>query len=248
MANDIILQPPGVPTEKDKQEMSRLLQIMGNDSPPHPQATFRDRPNMGNQQPPPRQQRSDYYSSPSDPIVSAPFTTNEDVKHMASILERFYSITDETAEMLVEESKTVPEVRRAIITEKTETGVRVGKWEIRVRLDESRRKATKYYSVVQAGSGTMLAEDLMLFEAADLLVKYFNEGKTVTSKEVMDVLRFEEKFSVNWNDAVRFRRASQKHLSDGDRKAAEIFEARYDKAKDEALMAKNTIKRLYEGR
>jgi hypothetical protein len=214
----------------------------GANLPAHVQGNYA---NYG-QQAPHQQSYQQPITESYDPVMGSTFCSQEDVRQMASILERFHQVADGTAEMLVEESRTNPEVRRAIMTEEVDNGVRVGAWEIRVRLSESQSaKQIKYYSVVQAGSNTVLAEDLMLFEAADLLVRHFNKGKTITSQEVREVLRLEDKFATQWADAANFRRHALKHRQKGDGHAANVFEARYDRAKDEAVAARNALKKLH---
>lgn len=231
---------PSVVSDTERREMSRLMDIMNGGSSAQPPAilegSYRQSHNT-------QQQRT------AQPIyetydVYSPTVSQRDVQEMASILERLQSVTNDTVQELVEEAITDPAVRRAIVTEATDSGVRIGEWEIRVRMDESNRKPTKLYSVVQSGTNNVLAEDLMLFDAADLLVKHFNNGKTVTHQDVRRVLSLEEKFSRNYADAIRFKKHAASHSASGDRHAAGVFEARYDQAKSEAVQAQSELKKL----
>ena len=96
---------------------------------------------------------------------------------MKNILTRFYNTVEDTTKMLVEDSEYSPEIKRALKTEKTKTGVKVGQWELIVKMTESFGKKAKNYTIKHTTTGCIIAKDLVLYEAANLLLKYLSDCK-----------------------------------------------------------------------
>lgn len=171
---------------------------------------------------------------------------NKETEHMKEILERFYQATESTTQRLVEESVEDEEVRDVFVTRKEDNRVVHGMYEINVRVDESSKKPRHYYDVSHTASNAVLFKDLVLYEAAHLIVKYLNKGYPINSPEVKHVIDLEEKYSRNRIDAARYKARAKKCLAEGNREKAEILKHRFDRARDIALEAKEAISDLRE--
>jgi hypothetical protein len=159
---------------------------------------------------------------------AAPMTS--DIAAMAKIMEAFSTATDD----MVATSSTYPELKKALVTEATETGARVGSWEIVGRAVDG---MGKFYNVSHAVTNEPIASDLRLYEAALALVNAFNEGDTITSMRVKTILNAEEEYSRALTDAVHF--AGRVKVTEGSTRS--VAEDRYAQAKHRALSAKKTL-------
>jgi hypothetical protein len=159
---------------------------------------------------------------------AAPIDSN--IAAMASIMAAFSTAADE----VVASEKKYPELKRALVTEATATGSRVGSWEIDSRSIDG---AGKFYNVTHAVTGEPIASDLRLYEAAFALVSALNEGDTITSMRVKTILNVEDEYSRALTDAVHF--AGRAKMTEGHTQL--IAEDRYSQAKERALRAKKTL-------
>ena len=159
---------------------------------------------------------------------AAPMTA--DIAAMAKIMDAFSSATNE----VVASQDHYPELKRALVTEATETGSRVGSWEIAGRTVEG---MGKFYDVTHAVTSEPIARDLRLYEAALALVNALNEGDTITSMRVKTILNVEDEYSRALTDAVHF--AGRAKVTEGHTRS--IAEDRYGQAKERALRAKKSL-------
>lgn len=164
---------------------------------------------------------------PGDPAVA----------EMKTILERFHSATDQ----IITEASYDHELREALVTEVTETGARIGSWEIQVHLSGQH----KLYDVVNVISGEPLAVDLLLYEAARGLVRILNEGGRINSTGAIELLRAEQEYGSRVHDMVLYKHRLTKNTASPRRT---VFEARYGDAKRRAVLARERVCKLADGR
>lgn len=160
----------------------------------------------------------------------APAPVTPDIEAMGRIMSAFAAATDD----VVASAESYPELKKALVTEATETGVRIGSWEI------SSRDVAGYgkcYDVNHAITQEPIATDLRLYEAALALVNAFNEGDTITSMRIKTILNVEDEYSRALTDAVQF--ASRMKVTEGASHA--VAEARYSRARERALTAKKSL-------
>lgn len=160
--------------------------------------------------------------------TTAPVATSDGT--MRDILSRFNSV----AETLTETAEDKPTLREALKTTPTKTGVIIGEWQI--------EKTDRTYSVVNTSTTHPIATSLGLYEAALALTKALNQGKTINSVTVKEILRLEEEFSKNLADAARYK----KQHATADEGKQSILEARYSDSRQKAIHAKNGLKALSE--
>lgn len=132
-----------------------------------------------------------------------------------------------------------PEVREALEIEPTPRGARIGSWEI-----EKHEGATARYDVVGSETGIAIARDLYLYDAARGLVRALNEGVSITDARVRDLLKLEEDFARNRDDAVSYRTRARKLRESADEQRAAVAEDRGDEAERQAEAARDRILHL----
>lgn len=154
-----------------------------------------------------------------------------DTAAMKNILTRLTEATDNvvTNDFLKEE----------VQTELTETGSRVGSWEIRFKDGKP-----KTYDVISTRTGEALASDLFLYEAGLALVRLLNEGISITDKRVRKVLELEESYTKNRMEAAHFKKRYKSYTESGEMRRAEICEHRHQEASRQALHARNQVSKL----
>ena len=180
-----------------------------------------------------------------DPNTTPAGVTGEDVNWMKNIMERFEGGADEMTQNLAEESKTDRTLNEAIQTERTERGARIGSWEIQQNVTETNSgKSKKYYDIYNTATGEPIARDLLIYEAAHALVKLLNKGETLTDASVRDVLRLEENFSRAYYDAAQHKSRQKKSLREGKREKADLYEARFDASRQQALDSQEKLKKV----
>lgn len=222
-------------TREDVDQMERLRRIMegGEDGDGPPSDTQSQ--NTG----------TDVSQQTWDPNSTPAGVTGEDVNWMKNIMERFESGAGEMTQNLAEESKTNSRLNEAMQTERTDRGARIGSWEIQQNVTETESgKSKKYYDVYNTATGEPIARDLLIYEAAHALVKLLNRGETLTDQSVRDVLRLEENFSRAYYDAAQHKSRHKKHLREGRQEKADLYEARFDASRQQALDSKEKLKKV----
>lgn len=160
--------------------------------------------------------------------VVASTTGDAKIDAMGDILKRFYQVTETLTESATEGSQ----LKEALATQQTEAGVVVGSWRI--------EKSGREYSVVNTATSQPIAFGLSLYEAALGLAKCLNEGKSITHADFKTILRLEEDFTKNFQDAASYKKRYQ--TSTGHKQM--VAEARYGDAKQKALTAKLELKKF----
>lgn len=166
---------------------------------------------------------------------------DNNIDAMKDILLKLQNVGNETTKELINESTRNPVVKEALTTRRTKSGVSVGQYEIRIRVDESRKRSMNYFDVIQSGPGVVIAKDLILYEAALILTKLLNRGEIINGSKIRSLLRLEETYYNHRVNAARYKAKSKKYTKNGDYNRAEIFEHRYEDTRAKALQAKQDI-------
>lgn len=178
-------------------------------------------------------------------LAGAGQVTSADVRAMADVLTRLNSAISAVSNEMVVESAADPAVAEALVTEQTHTGVKIGRYEIRVNLDETRLVNKQNYSVVNKLTGETLAHELGLYEAAHGLVRLLNSGHYINSSTVRELLEAENSYTSHKIDALRFRRRAKKSQNEGNTHAFSLYEARRVDSMDKSMSAKARVKKIY---
>jgi hypothetical protein len=175
----------------------------------------------------------------SDTVIAAPVPTSDpSIDAMKNIMLLFQNAGQTVGETLAEDARMSRPFRDALITEATPRGARVGAWEIQVH--ESGK--SKSYDLLHSDTGDVIARDLRLYEAAQALTEALNDGESITGPTIRDILRIEEDYSRNLQDAIQFRHAGRIAESKGDMRKAAICEDRYGAARQRALTARAELR------
>ena len=160
------------------------------------------------------------------------------------IIDRFHDSVSKVAETLVEDSKVSSQVKEQLMTQETKNGIRVGRYEISIKLDPNSKKEKKIYEIVDMDTSSILASDIRLYETAKALVKLLNKGKKITDFPFMDILNLENSFQSHRSDAAMFKKKSMESVKRGDEHKAIIYESRYDRAKSDAIRVARCIQAM----
>jgi hypothetical protein len=214
------------PNPQDVGEMARLIRMMNEG------VTFEDDA--------PEQPQSRSRASIIEGVVdSSPTSLDPSVAAMKSILEAFNG-TGSPADALADRSVIDRELREALITEATQTGTRIGSWEIIVNEND---QGLKSFDVTNVHTGEPIATDLSLYDAAHGIVRALNEGLMINSSRVRDILSAESEYERARQNAAEFRERGRVLESRGDQRAA-VMEDRFDVALSQAKDARSRLMRL----
>ena len=213
---------------KERDAMARLMQIMNGDAAPA----------ASNQR---------LQETVQEPLIlpGAGQITNQDISAMADVMRRLESAVNNASNDMINNSITDAQLQEALITKPTQSGVKIGIYKIDQSLDESRVAGKQYFNVVNSTTGTMVAHELSLYEAAHALVRFLNNGKYFNSVEVRQLLEAEASYTSHKIDAVRFHRMMLKAQKSGDGTKSQLMETRKQASLDRAMEAKRQVKYIY---
>lgn len=176
--------------------------------------------------------------------ISAIDDRQQNINAMADLLHGFHEVLDEpivrhhvtkTAYDFVDQAMDERNVREAILTVPTKTGFKYGSYEL---IEDSISPNRSEYKIVS--NSTIVAENMMLRESALGIMRDLNNGSTMNSKNIVMLLNEEQKFCSAVQDMRRFKaRLKQESAKCRESYSEGIYEARYDKAKQDAIDAKN---------
>lgn len=211
-------------TPEDRDAMARLLEIMGGNAPSSP---------IG----------SPVSESTDQPVeLAGPGqVTRRDVDAMASVLGKLNSLSNHVVDNMITESSGFSEVAEALQTERTQTGVKVGRYQILVKEDPKRMAGKQFYSIYNSLTNDTIADDISLYETALTAVRMLNSGKFANSVEVRKLFEQDDTYTSHRVDALMYKR---KMLTTNDPSKKDIFESRYQASLDRCMAAKKQIKML----
>ncbi len=227
----------GITDPKATEDMKRLIALMNEN------VTFDDHVSA-----PPAYDYYDYadtaaspsaYDYPVSPAIPSsgvapplPIST-PDVEDMKRILQLFNSASAESpAARLNDRATKNRELRHALVTENTTKGTRIGSWEIVIN---EGLHGLKTFDVTSVHTGEAIAGDLTLYDAAHGIVSHLNEGGTINSRVVREILNTEASYAANRQDAATFKVRCEQATSSS-RKA--IMEDRYFDALEKTKAAR----------
>lgn len=211
-------------TPEDRDAMARLLEIMGGNAPSSPI-------------------RSSISETTDQPVeLAGPGqVTRRDVDAMASVLGKLNSLSNHVVDGMITESSGFSEVAEALQTERTQHGVKVGRYQILVKEDPKRMAGKQFYSIYNSLTNDTIADDISLYETALTAVRMLNSGKFANSVEVRKLFEQDDAYTSHRVDALIYKR---KMLTTNDPSKKDIFESRYQASLDRCMAAKKQIKML----
>lgn len=209
-------------TPEERDAMARLLSIMEGEAPPAPVAV----------------QRTVNSAGPVE-LAGAGQITQADVNAMADVLSKLNNVTQE----VITESTFDPQLRQAVNTVRNEEGVKVGNYQIMIHEDEKRLAGKQYYSIYNVKTNDVIASDLTLYETALNVVKLLNNGVYVNNPTVRKLFEYDDHYTSNRTDAIRFKARMRKADQQRDVVKFDLYESRYQTAIENAMIHKRNIKK-----
>lgn len=192
---------------------------------------------------------SNLYGAPQmNPRASNFIDPNADRMEFKKIHRKFREVHDRAVMRLVENSQRDPALYESMHTTQIPNGVQIDKFKVQYHLQESQnsRKAKKIFYVMDAQSGQILAEDLLIYESAYAIAKILNSGRSINDPKVNQIIENENAFYSHRKDAGKFKdgynRASRMNLNED----ADILYAKFQRAYDNAMYCKENAKRICE--
>jgi hypothetical protein len=167
--------------------------------------------------------------------------TSADVDAMASVLTRLNSLSNHVVDDMITESAQNTIVRDAIVTERIQNGVKVGRYQILIKEDKTRLAGKQFFSIYNSLTNDTIADDISLYETAITVVKLLNSGKFANCPEIRQLFEQDDLYTSHKVDAVRYKRRLST-VTDSTKR--DIYESRMQGSMDRCMTAKKTIKML----
>jgi len=166
----------------------------------------------------------------SSHVEISPGVKRADIDAMSKIMKGFNEATTSVAHKV---KKTITESTR------TEKGVSIGAFSVEKNKEDR-------YDILDTRSDTVLFEDIQLYETVCCIANHLNEGKTINSPEIMEIIRVNQLFERHYTSAVQHKHSYQVAKRAVNEGRMDIAQARFSQSKHEASKLKRKISNLYE--
>lgn len=129
--------------------------------------------------------------------------TNPDTRAMANILEKLETSTRKTAANLVEASDTNSELKLAMNTSRSQSGVSVDNFEIIVEKQKIANMTKNFYNIRDNATSEVLYSDLALFESAMSIVKRLMLGKQ--TQDVGRIVEIDQQYAAGLLESYDYK-------------------------------------------
>jgi hypothetical protein len=228
-----------VSTPEEVNEMARLQKILNGERPEATNLTH-----IG--------------TTPGTPVQPGGGVTRADVSDMASIMKNFsgatgvksfkalYDTADEAVKTLKTKADDAPMLAEALNTERTETGVKIGAWEIVKKLRESRMgNPETYFRVRNVNTGQQIKASFMINESARAMVKLLNNGVSLNHPTIREIARLEIEYRTAKSRALEEKRYYKRAEAKDKQFKMDLYEAKYEAARTQALFIREQIKNIF---
>lgn len=241
MTNSLI---PMGPSNQDKAEMTRLLQIMnggegGGASVPAVQAPIQAQYSGGYA----GTQRPLYESqqAPAQPYMPSYGTSREEVDAMKNLLEKMNALSGDEVQAPRQQLQETSHYAAPALP----AAGGAGPFTVLVQIVESHGKEVNRYSVVDSARQDVV-KDLVMKEAATAIMKLMNKGNALHSAKVQEVIDLEETFNRNRIATAQNKQRYTKSMELGESAAAQVFKDRFATSRANALAAQDDIKTILD--
>lgn len=184
--------------------------------------------------------------------------TTADVSDMANIMKNFsgatgiksfkslYDNASNTVDVLVDDAQVTPELREALITEQTDTGVRIGAWEIsKHQRDGITQKPDFFYRVHNINTGQKIKASFMVLESARAVITLLNNGASFSHPTIKKIAQYEIDYRTARKKVLEEKYFWQRARKKNSEFKMNLYEAKFDAAKSRALLIRERIINLY---
>jgi len=231
-----------MPTPQEVAEIKRLAAILEGKRPEPTELTY----------------ISDTGTSSPDGVLLSKGPTRADNEAMAKILNKFSKTTGITkfstvndgatnvVSNLIETAQVDRELREALITQKEDNAVKIGAWKIKKHLRENViGKDETIYRVSNVNTNQTIKASFLVLESARIVVKLLNQGAEVSHRTIKEVAELELKYRKQRQKALEERRSWHRAKKLNDEFKQDLYEAKFDAAKSNALLTRERIKNIY---
>lgn len=131
------------------------------------------------------------------------YITNPDTRAMANILEKLETSTRKTAANLVEASDTNSELKLAMNTSRSQSGVSVDNFEIIVEKQKIANMTKNFYSIRDNATSEVLYSNLALFESAMSITKRLMLGKQ--TQDVGRIVEIDQQYAAGLLESYDYK-------------------------------------------
>ena len=164
-----------------------------------------------------------------------PSATKEDVNAMKKLMEKMSGEIEYVADVGIRNPETNKDIERMIISESNKDKV----WQIR-ESDGNGRTEYQIYNVQLKNH----YEGVYLLESANKICKLLEEDHAVNSKGIQTILYYDSVYRTNFDECANLKRIYKSAKLNEDYRKANIMSDKFEVAKERAISAKNSIKRL----
>lgn len=211
-----------VVSNEEREAMARMMAIMNGETPP-----------------PPSGYSNSTQVNEGVELAGPGVVTQREINAMADVLNKLNQVTHQ----VILESNGDVGTKMDIMTTRTDRAVNVGGYKIEILTDERRVAGKQYYRIEHAASGTVIADDITLYEVALGVVKLLNNNKYVNDIKVRNLFEIDARYTSHRVDAISAKMAHRKAERTGNMIKEDIYATKYQKALDLAMVAKADLKR-----
>lgn len=166
----------------------------------------------------------------------------KNIKNAKSLIENLNKLDNTVLKEVVEVGALDPKFKKALTTEKTEHGVKVGNYLIKIRPFKKRY----LYDIVNLATNETVSKDIKLYEMAFCLVNYLNDELLYTDPLMIKLHEIYNDYVQHSNTASHYK----KMYFDAKKQREETREAKnqleFEKNRDLALQCKAKITDLFK--
>lgn len=208
-------------TPEEKEAMARMLAIMNGQAPEPTSNTSRSS-----------------ISQPMDDTSVPGVPSQASINAMANVLESLNKVTQQ----VIYENSSDSESKIDINTARTDTGVKVGEYQISIMTNETRLAGKQYYQISHGKTGTVIANDISLYEVAAAVSKLLNNARYVNNSYVRRLFELDDRYTSHRINALNARRQQRLAEQRGDDMRTDICTNKYEHALEQAVQVKREIK------
>lgn len=231
-----------VVSREEVNEMERLRRVLNGDRSAKPSSAIKT------------------MDSGSSPILDGVSTgvTQQDISEMSKILKNFSDATgvqsfkklhDNATNVVAElknRSNTSVELREALVTEKTDDGVKIGSWKIiKGTRQSSLGNPESYFRVHNVDTGQRIKAVFLVSESAMSVIKILNGGADIRHPTIQKIARLE----MDYRSAKERALQEKQYLLRAKEKNREfkinLYEAKYEVSRTRALLIREQIKNIF---
>lgn len=231
------------PSQNEKDQMKRLMQIASGKIPTVAEENARR-----------------IAEDPNAPIYlpGKGVITREDTSEMTKIMENyssatgvksFRSIHDDAAAVvssLVDDSYNDKELKEALLTQSTDRGVKIGAWEIyKSQREGLTKKPENVYNIVNVNTNENVKASFMILESAKAVVALLNRGIGAKDSQIQEIAKLELSFRRLREKALHEKMNWHRANRNDDEFKKDLYEAKFEAAKSQALYIKEQVKNIY---